>query len=164
MSDFGERVRAAREGCELSRSKLAELMGVLESKVSAIEASRQRADHEFLAAFVKVTSVDVYDLLGVQVPEVVLDKYQRDGSPTRSQVYDAVLHAISSSLKDLYQGAPAEARAYYTDEFLKNYETTKHDAARDAIRELRDEARSAGFELGPRELVDRIVQSISDTE
>lgn len=164
MTDFGDRVRSVREGCELSRRELAERMGVLESKVSAIEASRQRADHEFLAALIRVTSADIYDLLGIPVPEPVLDKYQRGSGPSRSEVYNAVLHAISTSLTDVFGDAPGKQRAYYTEDFLKNYPATKHDAARDAIRELRDEARAAGIEIGPRELVDRIVQSISDTE
>jgi len=63
VSDFGSNIAALREQKGLSRSAMADMLGVNPNKIKHIETGYQRADHEFLAKLKAVFSVSVDQLL-----------------------------------------------------------------------------------------------------
>jgi transcriptional regulator with XRE-family HTH domain len=71
MHDIGEKIRAAREGKGLSRRAFADLVGISEPKVQAIETGKQRIDHETLYNIAKSANLDVRWLLSLEQTPVV---------------------------------------------------------------------------------------------
>ena len=69
MVDFGEKVRALREGRGLSQVQLAELLGVTKGIISAYETSVRMPSYKVLIRIARLFGVSTDYLLGLECRE-----------------------------------------------------------------------------------------------
>ncbi|MCT4554672.1 MAG: helix-turn-helix domain-containing protein [Pelagimonas sp.] len=113
MTDLKEKIRHVRSELSLSRKALGEKTHVPEGKVQKIETGVQRADHDFLAAFIRETGADANWLLNSNAP-ILSGHFPRAdsaGQPVETKNLCLAIEAIEEGLDAFDRVASPDIKA-----------------------------------------------------